>query len=237
MKIDVALSTSYLKQEDIHNKTVIVIDTLRTGSTIITALHKGAAKIIPVETIGQALHYFHHEDTYLCGERFCKKVNGFDLGSSPFNLLSLDTHNKTLIITSTNGTKAILKARKASHLLVGCLLNAQHCIEHALNLKKDITLLCAGSRGEFALEDGLTAGYMLHLLKQFKENLQLTDLAQMLRIGYEENKEMLNTLVQTGSTALRLLETDQEDDLHYCLQMNSVPLTGIYQGEEIVALK
>jgi 2-phosphosulfolactate phosphatase len=236
MKIDVTLSVSDIKQDDIHNKTVIVIDSLRATSTILTALNQGCQRVIPVETVGQALHYDGLEDTVLIGERYGKKMSGFDLGNSPLEVSKINLSGKTVVITTTNGTKALQKARKASHILVGSFLNATHCIESALRLKKDIMLLCAGRRGKFAIEDGLTAGLMIHQLKQSKGSLECSDIALILENNFCCKEELLSRIITEGATGRTLVENLNQEDIGYCLQLDLFPLTGIYLEQGIVQL-
>lgn len=236
MRIDVVLSVSYIKQEEIQNKTVIVIDSLRATSTILTALHQGATKVIPVETVGQALQYYGKEDTLLIGERYSRKVSGFDLGNSPQEVSKIDLTNKSIVITSTNGTKALQKVKKASHILIGCFLNATHCIERALCFKKDIVIVCAGRRGQFAIEDGLAAGMMLNHLSKKKLKIEFSDITLMLKNNFDCNHELLIGMILQGETGRRLLETDQEDDIHFCLQLDHFPINASYEKNGIVQL-
>jgi 2-phosphosulfolactate phosphatase len=236
MKVDVALSVSYIKQEEIQKKTVIVIDSLRATSTILTALSQGSKRVIPVETVGQALQYDGQENTVLIGERYCKKVLGFDLGNSPREISRLDLKDKTVVITSTNGTKALQKVKKASHILIGCFLNATHCIEQALSFKKDIVIVCAGCRGQFAIEDGLTAGIMLHYLRQKKEDIEISDIALMLESNYNCRQDLLLQMIKQGTTGKRLIQTAQEEDIHFCLQHDLYAMTAVYEEDGIVPL-
>jgi 2-phosphosulfolactate phosphatase len=236
MKVDVALSVNDIKQDEIQKKTVIVIDSLRATSTILTALYQGSKRVIPVETVGQALQYNGHENTVLIGERYCKKVNGFELGNSPLELSTIDLSGKTVVITSTNGTKAMQKVKKASHILVGSFLNMTHCIQQALSYKKDIVIICAGRRGQFAIEDGLTAGMMIHYLRQNKAEIEISDISLMLENDYHSKQDLLLQIIEQGATAKRLIQTAQEDDLHFCLQLDLYSITGVYEEGGIVQL-
>lgn len=236
MRLDVVLSVSYIRQEEIQKKTVIVIDSLRATSTILTALYQGASKVIPVETVGQALQYQGKEDTILIGERYCKKVSGFDLGNSPLEVSTVDLSDKNVVITSTNGTKALQKVKKASHILIGCFLNATHCIERALRFKKDIVIVCAGRRGEFAIEDGLAAGMMINHLSNKNIKIEFSDSALMLKNNFACNHELLIDMIQQGETGRRLLETAQKDDMYFCLQLDQYPINAIYKKDGIVQL-
>jgi 2-phosphosulfolactate phosphatase len=236
MKVDVALSVNDIKQEEIQKKTVIVIDSLRATSTILTALYQGSKLVIPVETVGQALQFHGQKNTVLIGERYCKKVNGFDLGNSPQEISKVDLSDKTVVITSTNGTKALQKVKKAPHILVGCFLNMTHCIQQALSYKKDILIICAGRRGQFAIEDGLTAGMMIYYLRHNKADIEISDISLMLENDYHCKQDLLFEIIEQGATAKRLIQTAQEDDIHFCLQLDLYSMTGVYEEGGIVLI-
>ena len=120
MKLEVVSQVDEVKVEEIKHKTVIVIDVLRASSTIATALAYGAAKVIPVETIGQARGFQGSQFT-LAGERYGKKIMGFPLSNSPTELAVAPLTGQSLILTTTNGTRAIQKSCKASSILIGSL--------------------------------------------------------------------------------------------------------------------
>mgnify|MGYP001455782184 CR=1 FL=1 len=236
LKVDIALSVSQLKQEDICRSAVIVIDALRATSTIITALHQGCRKVIPVETLGQALQSHGKPDTLLIGERFSKKVPGFDLPNSPSVISQRDLTGKTIVITSTNGTKALKKVKKAPRVLVGSFVNVSHCVDQVLSEKGSVLIVCAGRHGELAIEDGLAAGCIVHLLKERAENIECTDTALLLEYHYVAKKEQLTELVFKGKTAGSLLKTGQKNDIHFCLDVDRYALTGVYQDDGIVRI-
>lgn len=235
MKIDAVLSVNQIKQEEIYNKTVIVIDSLRATSSILTVLHQGCTHVIAVETVGQALQFDDQENIILIGERYCKKINGFHYGNSPITLSQIDLHDQKVVITTTNGTKVLQKVKKnASTVLVGCFLNAAHCMKQAIKLKRDIIFICAGRQGNFAIEDGLTAGLMIHNLRQQCKQVECSDISLMLEQSFCSKEDQLMEVIKQGETGRRLMQTGQEDDLHYCLQLNQYELTGVLVDDEIV---
>ena len=110
-----------LHMEDIY-QTVVVIDVLRATSAICTAFHYGIDKIIPVSTLDEAIEY-RQKGYLVAAERKGKVVSGFDYGNSPFTYMNGDLKGKTLVLTTTNGTKAINVAKKVKHLVIGSLIN------------------------------------------------------------------------------------------------------------------
>lgn len=234
MQIDIALTINDIKMENICLKTVIVIDTLRATTTILSALKQGCKKVIPVETLGQALAYSTHEDTLLIGERYSKKVKGFDLPNSPSQIEGHHFSNKTIVISSSNGTKALQKVRKAPLVLVGCMRNASCCVEKALKAKRDILLVCAGRQGEFAIEDGLTAGVMIQLIQQKQPDYTCSELALILALNHPLTPAEVYTAVCHSETYRRLIKTGQQDDIAFCLAQDEWGINGVYGEDGIV---
>lgn len=232
MRIEVVATVDEIRHEQIVGRTVVVIDVLRAASTIVTALAHGFAYIIPVETIGQAIA-LRTDNAWLVGERHGKKINDFHYNNSPRELLSAEVDGRHLILTTTNGTRAIHKAERAGQLLVGCFLNATACIEQALASGADITLYCAGTRQEFALEDGLAAGLLVHLAKVREPHLSVCDLGRILEASYLHTAEQLSAQVMQGTTARRLKQQQCVEDILHCCQIDAYPVVPIVRQRRI----
>lgn len=235
MRIDLVPTIQEVRQEDLLHRTVIVIDVLRASSMITTALAKGCHAVRPVETIGQAKLLYHEGDTLMAGERYGKKIQGFDLHNSPTQLLekpAIDSH--TLILTTTNGTKAIHKASKADDVLIGCFLNATDCANTALSLQRDITILCAGSRGLFALEDGLAAGCIIERMLTVRPSLSVGDYGLAMRLAYRAAEDTLTDQLQRGATGQRLSQNGFEEDIRFCCQTDIYSFTPRVRNGNII---
>lgn len=232
MRIEVVATVEEIRNEQIAGRTVVVIDVLRASSTIVTALAHGFAYIIPVETIGQAIA-LRSDNAWLVGERHGKKISDFHYNNSPCELLNADATGRHLILTTTNGTRAIHKAERAGQLLIGCFLNATACIEHALASGADITLYCAGTRQEFALEDGLAAGLLIHLAKQREPNLSVCDLGRVLEASYLHTADQLPVHVMQGTTAKRLKQQQFGEDILHCCKIDAYPIVPIVRQRRI----
>lgn len=235
MQIDVVLTVDELRQEQIINHTVIIIDVLRASSTIVTALHKGFSMVYPVETIGQALSLLD-ADTLLAGERHCKNIHDFHYNNSPTQLLQADPNQKKLVLTTTNGTRAIQKAYKGASILIGCFLNASACIQEALSRRLDITLFCAGSRQKYAHEDGLAAGLLIEYATAINPNLHICDLGRTLLNSYQQCAHSLHEELQKSATGKRLLSLNYEQDVSFCSQVDVFQLVPIVKDKRILSL-
>lgn len=160
MQVQVISSVNEASSARFHHKTAIIIDVLRATSTIVTAIAAGASCIIPAETVMEA-RALQRPGDLLGGERFCRKIAGFDVGNSPEEYTEQAVAGKRIILTTTNGTRAIHKSMRADHVLTASLLNAEACARAAIELRRDVVILCAGSHDEFAIEDGLCAALYL----------------------------------------------------------------------------
>ncbi|MBO8170347.1 MAG: 2-phosphosulfolactate phosphatase [Bacillaceae bacterium] len=235
MKVDVVPRLDELRTCDLINKTVIIMDVLRSSSTIVTALSLGYKQVIPVDTIGQA-HQLHSGDTYLAGERYGKKIQGFHFSNSPHELISHTDVRPTLVLTTTNGTKAIRKAQKGEKVLIGCLMNGSICAQQAFHFQKDITLVCAGSRQQFALEDGMAAGMIISKLKQLHSSICVDDLGIALEACFRQNRGRLTAALTESATGQRLIRMGLEQDVAICAQLDSQQLVPFVQNERIIAI-
>ncbi|MEK8132755.1 2-phosphosulfolactate phosphatase [Paenibacillus filicis] len=232
MNIQVISSVNEARTDDLQHKTVIVIDVLRATSTILRALDAGCSQVIPVETVNQAKS-LHRPGELLGGERFCKKIPGFDLGNSPLEYTSELVDGKTIIFTTTNGTRAIQKASKAGHILIGGMLNAEACARKAAMLYGDIVMLCAGTQDVFSLEDGLCAGLLIEeLLKLQAEglirsaagtgggSLTVDDFGLVMLQAYRHVRGNLEGALLSGVGGKRLSRIGFHDDVVYCAQVS-----------------
>ena len=122
---------------------VVVIDVLRATSVICTAFHYGVKKIIPISSIEEAYIYLK-KGFYVAAERKGEIVNGFKLGNSPLTYKNGDLEGQTLVITTTNGTKAIKTARDCKQLLIGSFLNLDALSNYLLQMNKNVLLLASG---------------------------------------------------------------------------------------------
>jgi 2-phosphosulfolactate phosphatase len=144
--------------------TGIVVDVLRASSTIVQALESGYRRVLCCAEVEQA-HALREEieDAVLAGERRALRVEGFDFGNSPQDFL--EPKAETLILTTTNGTRAIVEAAADCDVVfVGSLLNLEAVAAAARERGEDVEVVCAGVDGRFALDDAYCAGRIAELL-------------------------------------------------------------------------
>ncbi len=242
--------------------TAIVFDVLRATSTIVTALASGYRRVYPVADAGTALALANEHGFVLAGERKGDKIAGFPHGNSPlefiggpdaaYHMLEINKGSsfnsniwKTsdeLVLTTTNGTKAIRWALSAHKVFTGSLLNARAVAQAALQEGLDISLVCAGTAGRFSLEDSLGAGFVLvEIIRQLSgpasgqpaASINMDDLAIAaygLARFYHNNP--LSGLF-AGQHGQKLLRRGREEDLQWCAQLNRYDIAPVFMEEFI----
>jgi 2-phosphosulfolactate phosphatase len=182
-KIHLLLKKEEIDEQKIsENKIAVIFDILLATSTIASALEFGAKQVIPVLNgveAEQMATKMMGEDCVLVGEYQGKTIDGF-LSPNPLELKD-KLKDKTVILSTTNGTVAIKKSAKAKTVYAASILNSLAVVRHLLDHHKQdetIVLVCAGSSGQFNVEDFFGAGYFIDcLIKNSHTELELTDSA------------------------------------------------------------
>jgi 2-phosphosulfolactate phosphatase len=237
MQVDVIASIGEARSDDFVHKTVIVIDVLRATSTLMTALANGCGGVIPVETVQQAKQLQEPGDL-LGGERFCKKISGFDLGNSPFEYLNRELAGRRLIMTTTNGTRGIQKSRKASHVLAGALLNGTACAKAAAGFHRDVLILCAGTQDAFSWEDGLCAGMLVENIMRLtgESAAEVNDFGLAMLAGFRHVKHDLESALLSCANGKRLSKMGFRDDVCYCARTDVIDVVPVLKDGMMVPL-
>ena len=215
------------------NCVVVVIDVFRATSAICTAFQNGVKEIIPVATIEEAKEY--KEKGYLvAAERNGEVVDGFDMGNSPFSYMGDEIRGKKVVLTTTNGTKAVERAKAADQLIIGSFLNLKAVCNFLEVSQKNVILLCAGWRDRFNLEDSLFAGAVIYSLSQNPRYTGLSDSSLAAKHLYGLAKDDLNAFLASSSHRNRLKRLNLDRDINYCLQENTMDLVPIFEGNALV---
>jgi 2-phosphosulfolactate phosphatase len=160
VRVDVA----FVPGEEADAPLAVVVDVLRATSTIAQALASGYERVLCAGEIEEALRLRASvEDSLVGGEREAARIEGFDVGASPREFL--EARAATLILSTTNGTRAILTAAaRSEEVVLGSLLNLDAVVRHAARRGGDVAVVCAGFKGRFALDDAYCAGRIVRLL-------------------------------------------------------------------------
>jgi 2-phosphosulfolactate phosphatase len=231
MKIDVHYSSQHLDDLYFTGKTSVVIDVLRATTVIVSALKNGAREIIPVNTVDFAMKVSGNAfggQTILGGERNTKKVEGFNLGNSPLEYTTEIVAGKSIILYTTNGSKAIVKAKFSENLFICCFHNLPFIANHLIALNKDVEVICAGTNGNFNLEDVICAGRLLSEIGKINENIEISDCGRAsLVLNKSFGKNIVKMLKETEHGKL-LIENGFADDIKECAQYGITDLIPYY---------
>jgi len=240
MQVEVAFTSSGLSAiRNIPAKSIVVIDVLRATSTIAAALNSGCKYIIPVETTEEADDLYEKCDktsTLITGERFCRKIEGYDLGNSPFSFTPELVKDKVIIFTTTNGTKSLKRAEEGKITIAGSLLNASSVVKKLIEFKRDIVLLCAGRYDLPAGDDTFCAGLMVSLLKQNTPEIELSDSADIAKTYYETYKSNPFELFKKTASGQNLILENLEQDIHDCLEVDKFQVVPVYKNGIITGI-
>jgi len=229
--ISLSLTAAQAKKSLIKGSTAVVIDVLRASSVIITALANGAEWVLPVAEVDEARKLKKEfTDAILGGERDAVKLPGFNNGNSPFEYSREKVEGKGVILTTTNGTQALAQCKSAGEVLIGAFINLSALAERLLVSENPVHLLCAGTRGEFSMDDFLCAGAIISKLSAIKPT-SLDDLGVLARSIWENKKGSIADALKDTKHYNTLLNRGFQKDLEYCLSLDLytvVPTT--YKG-------
>tara|TARA_R110002072_G_scaffold214159_4_gene371280 strand:+ start:1500 stop:2240 length:741 start_codon:yes stop_codon:yes gene_type:complete len=215
------------------NCVVVVIDIFRATSAICTAFQYGVSKIIPVSSVDEARVY-QAQGFIAAAERSGEVVEGFDMGNSPFSYMNHVLKGREIVLTTTNGTKAIERAKAADQIIVGSFLNIQAVCNYLEQQNKNVILLCAGWKDRYNMEDSLFAGAVVDQLKKNPIYTGLADSSLAANHLYASAKGNLMEFLKPSSHRRRLERLNLDRDIEYCLQMNTMDLVPIFKGNGLV---
>lgn len=238
MHIDVIISADDIKKEKLKDKVVVIIDVLRATSVMVTALNNGCKKVIPVREVKEAMEIARQdkENNLLGGERDGIKIEGFHFSNSPLDYTKEAIEGKTLIMTTTNGTRAIKNSEGADMILIAAMINGRAVAEKLVELKKDVVFVNAGTYGQFSMDDFITCGYIVSCMKESLKDkgadVSLSDIAITAQYIYEANPDIFS-FVEKADHYKRLQRLNCNEDLTYCFTKDIVDIVPMYEANEI----
>lgn len=239
MKINVLYTPLSADELYFTGKTTVVIDVLRATTTIITALQNGAKEIVPVATVEFAVKVsggMFGGQTLLGGERNTKKIEGFALGNSPLEYSADIVTGKSVVLYTTNGTKALVKAKFSADLFACSFANVSALARHLSLQNKDVEILCAGRSNNFSLEDTVCAGKLISEIEKLNADISLSDSARAsISLSKSFGKSILKMLKETEHGKI-LIENGFEEDLKYCSKLNSAEAIPYFSGNALKLL-
>jgi 2-phosphosulfolactate phosphatase len=223
-----------------RNDLIIVVDVLRCSSSIVNAFANGVKAVIPTETLKEAFaQREQHSDCLLAGERKGRKPRGFDFGNSPLEFVQEAVEGRTLVMTTTSGTRALVRCRNAEHVLIGAFLNAEAVANKAAEIaQKDevnVSFVLAGEKGLFSLEDFLCAGAIASMFPA--GGFDFSDEALAAVLGFEHVKDALIEHVMKSRHAKHLIELGFERDIELSCTLNRFDLVPVYRDGKVTLMQ
>jgi 2-phosphosulfolactate phosphatase len=229
------LSPKLLSLYDISNSVVVIIDVFRATSTIATALYNGASRIIPVAEVQQCIEIGKKLGGITAGERDGKVIEGLSHGNSPAEYPRSFIQGKTLVLTTTNGTKLLHMALNngASEIITGSFPNLSAVCDHLVASQKNVILGCSAWKDRFNLEDSLFAGAVI---QRIQEHFTIhCDSSLMASELYQSQKDNMANFIRKTTHWHRLANYGLEKDLEYCVTPDQANILPIYRNGDLVA--
>jgi len=230
-----------LKDRDLRETICVVFDVLRATSTMVTALGNGAAGLVPVEQISEAIAYrARHPQVLLAGERQGVRIQAdgvtFDLGNSPREFTPDAVGGRQIVMTTTNGTRALRACAHARRVLTASFLNLSATASALASCPPaPLLLVCSGTHEEAAYEDAVAAGALCDLLDRQAPDLTAADSALIARRLWQvERADPLHAISQSRNARRLLSLPELRDDVVYCLQPDRFPLVAELDANGVV---
>jgi len=234
-RLEVCLSPALLYLYDTKDAVVVIIDIFRASSTITAALDNGAECVIPVASVGECIELGKSiKNSITAGERDGKVAEGLQHGNSPLEYPKSFIEGKTLILTTTNGTRLLYMVKDAAEIIIGSFLNLDVACEYLAKCGHNVLLACASWKDRFNLEDTLFAGAVVHKLEgKFDINCDSARAAKHLFMA-TAGKGHLIEFLKDSSHYKRLAKFGLEHDMEYCVTPNLHPVVPVLKDKKLV---
>lgn len=228
------LSPRLLDLYDISNAVVVIIDVFRATSTIATALYNGATRVIPVDSVDQCIRIGNDTGGITAGERDGKVIPGLSYGNSPAEYPRSFIENKTLVLTTTNGTRLLHQSLQngAADVITGSFPNLSAVCNYLVQQDLPVFLGCSAWKDRVNVEDALFAGAVIHRIKE-KFTIHC-DSSMMVEQLYLQHKDDLPSFVRQTTHWHRLSAYGLEKDLLYCISTDVANILPRYKNGELL---
>jgi 2-phosphosulfolactate phosphatase len=242
MRVDVFFTPQEVSPSDVANRVVAVVDVLRASTSIAIALENGARAVIPLATsedvVSRAKNLARSE-VKLAGERKSQQISGFDYGNSPLEFTRENVEGKTILMSTTNGTSAILAVQGARDVVIASYVNFSavlSLLRAALRGGTDVAIVCAGQDKHFSLEDSACAGLFVQHITEKHTKAEINDAAMAAMLIDKKYGTSLKRLFKASSHGIALAEAGFDQDLAICADKDSHPVVPVYQDRQITKL-
>ena len=215
-EISVCLSPTFFESYTVTDGIVVVVDILRATSVISTAFHFGIKEIIPVLDLENTKQYINKQEFIIAAEENSLLVKGVDYGNSPFQYMNENVKDKTLVLTTTNGTK-VLNLVKEFWTITASFVNFDAVRKYLLSQEKNILFLCAGWKGFFNLEDTIFVGKLSKVLMDSGFTTFDDSTLAAIELYKASSKDLFGFLQNSSYQKRNQNSLDIKKDIEFCL--------------------
>ena len=219
MKIEICFSPALYPYYHQNDAVVVVVDIFRATTSMVTAFMNGVSLIRPVATIAEA-ELYKAEGWLVGAERNVQRCSFADFGNSPFDYTPEHIKDKEVVMTTTNGTRAITLAKEAYRVVIGAFTNLQAVADYCLSLEHDVIVLCSGWNDRINIEDTLFGGALAEKLMESDQVEVASDAVRIALDMWTRNKQNPMEIVSLSDHMQRLKAHGLEDVVPYCLTLN-----------------
>lgn len=238
MRIDTYFTVGEVDPAAVDELTVVVVDVLRATTTLVEALANGARGIYPTASTEDAVKLAQslgREDTLLCGERKGQKVEGFDLGNSPREFTREAVEGKRLVMSTTNGTRALAVGQHGGRLLA-CAFTNLSAVAGALGADGHVAIVCAGREDHFSIDDALCAGHLIRTVLGGSERGHALNDAARAAWALAGSRKPTRKFLEHTEGGRALVEIGLGDDLEICAQLDRHNIVAEMRDQAIVLI-
>ncbi len=239
MRLDVLLGESTPAPSEVAGRVVVVIDVLRASTVMVQALANGAKAVVPfaeVDEVVASAQRYTRDEVRLAGERRALPIPGFDVGNSPQAMTEELVRGRTVLMTTTNGTSALLASQGAQRVYVAAFVNLSETVAAVVTHMRagaNVLVVCAGQDRRFALEDAVCAGALVQDVARACRGLILGDAALVSKQLGRRYATNLSRLAVDANHAHTLRVAGFADDVQFCLTRDSIPLVITYADRQV----
>jgi 2-phosphosulfolactate phosphatase len=242
VRLDVFFTPNQVKPADTTGRLVAIVDVLRASTTVATALGNGARTVIPLEGADEVISRskeFARSQILLAGEQKMHPITGFDIGNSPQAYTKEVVEGKTILLTTTNGTRTLLGVQGARDIVIASYVNFTAVLammKLAARSDTDIAIICAGDEGSFTLEDAACAGRYVKAIPKRADSIVSNDAASASVLIEKKYGDNIEKVFKESSHGQALESAGFGDDLAAAAEVDSYPVVPIWQDRQITKL-
>jgi 2-phosphosulfolactate phosphatase len=232
VRLDVTLTPAAVTPAVVAGATALVVDVLRASTSLITAIANGCRAVVPVAEVDEARRRAGTiAGALLAGERGGDPPAGFDLGNSPLEFTRARVDGRTLVFTTSNGTRALLAARTAVTVGVAAFANLTAAADWAAGHGRDVVVVCAGELGGRSLEDEVCAGLLVARVQARCPSAVLGEQARDVAGAARAYVDDLARLGRDAPHARSLAARGRGPDVEACLTCDTVGVVPVYRAD------